>query len=203
VLHPEKYAVACEWARQIKTEAEAGRIDCDRPEVDITTKTPISTGYDYGLESWRRAPRFMQTTKRAPAPWGKALFTRAALKGYADSVGERPPFLFPETARQAGPFAADQGAPAPDTKEPPQEWRNGLKRIAYEEAVKLIRAHGVLHGPALWAAMKARDDVKEAGRDSDQIEPKVCESKLTRGEGRVSKTQVQNAWRKSLAELLK
>ncbi len=102
----------------------------------------------------------------------------------------------------AGPVDADQGTPASGTKEPPQEWRNGLKRMAYEEAVKLIREHGVLHGPALWEAMRARDDVKPAGRDSDQIEPTVCVSKLTRGEARVSKTQVQNAWRKSLAELL-
>jgi hypothetical protein len=74
--------------------------------------------------------------------------------------------------------------------------------MAHEEAVNLVREHGALHGPALWAAMKAREDVKEAGRDSDQIEPKVCKSKLTRGEARVSKTQVQNAWRKELAELL-
>ena len=135
--------------------------------------------------------------------WVYALFTRAALKGYADSIGERPAFLFPETEQQARPVVAVQGAPALDTNEPPQEWRNGLKRIAYEEAVKLVQEHGVLHGPALWAAMNARDDVKEAGRDSDQIEPRVCESKLIRGEARVSKTQIQNAWRKSLGKLLR
>lgn len=102
----------------------------------------------------------------------------------------------------AGPVVAEQGAPASDTNEPPQEWRNGLKRMAYEEAEKLIRVHRVLRGPALWAAMKARDDVKEAGRDSDQIEPKAIQIGWTRGEARIGKTQVQNGWRKELAKLL-
>jgi hypothetical protein len=200
VLEPYRFAVAKERFRQIKQAAEAGRIDYERPD-----QIPRAVN-EYGritLSGWRRGGTVIQTTDPEPVAWEGALFTRAALKGYADSIGERPAFLFPEAEQQACPVVAVQGAPALDTKEPPQEWRNGLKRIAYEEAVKLIRAHGVLHGPALWAAMKARDDVKEAGRDSDKIEPKVCESKLTRGEARVSKTQVQNDWRKSLAELLK
>ena len=94
VLHPEKYAVACEWARRIRTEAEADRIKYDRPEVDKTTNARIPQGID--LEGWGRAPRVVQWTERAPVHWGGALFTRAALKGYADFIGERPAFLFPE-----------------------------------------------------------------------------------------------------------
>lgn len=118
-------------------------------------------------------------------------------------AGVYPEKIRQEAERAADPVAACQGASDSDAKEPPQKWRNGLKRMAYEEAAKLIRKHGVLHGPALWAAMCARGDVKVAGRDSGQIEPKVFISNLIRGEARIGKTQVQNAWRNELAELLK
>jgi hypothetical protein len=114
--------------------------------------------------------------------------------------------LYPESRREpegpAGQVVADHGAPDSEAKAPPERWRNGLKRIAYEEAANLVRNNGKLHGPALWGAMCAHNDVKEAGRNSGQIELKICVTGLSRGEARVSKTQVQNAWRKDLSELL-
>ena len=109
VLEPARVAVMQERFRQIKQAAEAGRINYDRPEVNKTTSVPLSTGFD--LEGWGRAPRVVQTTRRVPVDWSYALFTRAALKGYADSIGERPAFLFPEAVEVSALRCLDKTAP--------------------------------------------------------------------------------------------
>ncbi len=112
---PGKFAVMREWAQQIKQAAEAGRIDHNRPDVDITTNQTIPRAVDeYGLvtlSGWRRGPRVIPTTKRGPVAWEGALFTRAALKGYADSIGERPAFLFPEAVEVSALRCLDKTDP--------------------------------------------------------------------------------------------
>lgn len=99
-LHPERFAAAQERFRQIKEAAESGCIEYNRPEADRTVNKRIPGGVDdYGridLNGWGRGSTVVKTTERGPVPWGKATFSRAALKGYADSIGERPAFLFPE-----------------------------------------------------------------------------------------------------------
>lgn len=113
--HPERFAAARERAKQIKTEAEAGRIDYDRPEVDKTINKRIPDGFGSDTwnrrDDWRRGPTVIKTTERGPVPWEQALFTRAALKGYADSIGERPAFLFPEAVDVSALRCLDKANP--------------------------------------------------------------------------------------------
>lgn len=117
VLHPERYAAACERFRQIKEEAEAGCIEFDRPEVDRTVSKRVPAGVDdfgrINLSGWGRefGATVIKATERGPVSWGKALFTRAALKGYADSIGERPAFLFPEAVEVSALRCLDRADP--------------------------------------------------------------------------------------------
>jgi hypothetical protein len=43
-----------------------------------------------------------------------------------------------EAEQQAGPVIADQGAPASDTNEPPQEWQRGIRRVAWDAAAVIV-----------------------------------------------------------------
>ncbi len=112
---PGEFAVMRERAQQIKQAAEAGRIDYKRPDVDRKINQAIPRAVDeYGLvtlSGWRRGPTAIQTTERGPVAWESALFTRAALKGYADSIGERPAFLFPEAVEVSALRCLDKTDP--------------------------------------------------------------------------------------------
>ena len=116
-LHPERFAAARERFRQIKEAAESGEIEYDRPEADKTVSKRVSSGADdygrIGLNEWGRRPVAMviKTTERGPVSWEKATFTRAALKMYADSIGERPAFLFPEAVEVSALRCLDKGGP--------------------------------------------------------------------------------------------
>lgn len=114
-LHPERYAAARERFRQIKQAAEAGVIKYDRPEENRTVNKRIPGGVDlYGrvdLNGWSRASTVIKTTERGPVSWEYAKFTRAALRQYADSVGVRPSFLFPEAAEVSALRCLDRTGP--------------------------------------------------------------------------------------------
>lgn len=116
-LHPERFAAALERFRQIKNAAESGEIEYDRPEADKTVSKRVSSGADdwgrISLNDWGRRPVAMviQTTERGPVSWEKATFTRAALKVYADSIGERPAFLFPEAVEVSALRCMDRTNP--------------------------------------------------------------------------------------------
>jgi hypothetical protein len=107
-LHPERYAVACERAKQIIRAAEGGGIKYERPEIEITKNVsiPIADGWGRGRRSGS-----IPTKERVPVDWGDALFTRAALKGYADSIGERPAFLFPDAVEVSALRCLDKTDP--------------------------------------------------------------------------------------------
>ncbi len=109
VLQPERFAAAQERGRQIRQAAEDGSIDYERPEVERSKNTRIPTGID--LTGWGRGSTVIQTKERCPAAWGHALFTRAALKGYADSIGERPAFLFPDAVEVSALRCLDKAGP--------------------------------------------------------------------------------------------
>lgn len=113
--HPERFAAASERAKQIRKEAEAGRIDFDRPEIDRTVNERVPAPVDeYGLISlndWARKSMVIKRTERGLVSWGQALFTRAALKEYADSIGERPAFLFPEAVEVSALRCLDKAGP--------------------------------------------------------------------------------------------
>lgn len=109
---PARYAVMQEWAKLLKQAAEDGRIDYERPEVN-RTKT-VAAHDDFGrisLSDWGRNPSVIQTTERGPVAWTGALFTRAALMGYADSIGQRPAFLFPDAVEVSALRCLDKSAP--------------------------------------------------------------------------------------------
>lgn len=114
-LHPERFAAARERFRQIAEAAADGDIEYDRPEADRTVNKRVPGGGDYyggiDLNAWGRGATVIKTTERGPVPWGKALFTRAALRGYADSIGERPAFLFPEAVEVSALRCLDRTDP--------------------------------------------------------------------------------------------
>lgn len=114
-LHPERFAAFRERFRQIKEAAESGKIEYDRPEVNRQVNKRISGGDDsYGrvdLNGWSRGSTVIKTTERGPVSWERAKFTRAALRGYADSIRERPAFLFPETVEASALRCLDKSDP--------------------------------------------------------------------------------------------
>lgn len=109
---PARYAVMEERARQIKKAAEDGRIDYERPEINRPKKVAVPDVFSrISLSDWGRNKTVYQTTERGPVSWLNALFTRAALRRYADSIGQRPAFLYPEAVEVSALRCLDKSAP--------------------------------------------------------------------------------------------
>lgn len=105
---PARFAVMQERFRQIKQAAEAARINYDRPEVNKSVSKRVPTGR---LNEFGWCDTVIQTTERGPVSWERALITRAALRGYAVSIGERPAFLFPEAVEVSALRCLDKTDP--------------------------------------------------------------------------------------------
>lgn len=96
-LYPERCAAASERARQLQEACEAGTLEYERPIVPVTKNVVVQSVpiMGWGGEFSGGKTKVKQTTNEA-APWRRALLSRAALRVYADSIGKRPLFLFPE-----------------------------------------------------------------------------------------------------------
>lgn len=106
-VEPRRKAVKDEIFRQIQKAAEFGQIAYERPQVDKTTTV---MPYDFVRTPLRDLEGY-QKTERVPVSWGGALFTRVALRNYADSIGLRPAFLFPEVVEISALRCLDKSAP--------------------------------------------------------------------------------------------
>lgn len=84
---------------------------------------------------------------------------------------------------------------------PPVAWSRGMKRVAWEEARKIVNETRRLNGPALWSAITARDDaVTISGKV--QATYKNASGFDKPGEESVKEKTVKGDWRKQLADLL-
>lgn len=92
------------------------------------------------------------------------------------------------------------GASPPASEAPPPEWSRGLKRIAWEEARKIVSEVADLSGPLLWNAMCARTDcVRVSGITLRIKNPTGFERQ---GEGECSRNSVNKKWTRDLKDLL-
>lgn len=99
--YPDKLALADAWLQNLQNAAKAGKLDHDRPDAvrDTWELSPIPLTSSGGWGDFEHPSRQrVKTQRKAPVPWPEVRVFRAALRVYADSVGQRPPFLFPEAA---------------------------------------------------------------------------------------------------------
>jgi hypothetical protein len=75
--------------------------------------------------------------------WPAALVSRAELRRYAESIGQRPAFLFPGIAGAETKHCTPKqsGAAGSNTNDPPKEWARGIRRVAWD-AAKTITENG-------------------------------------------------------------
>jgi hypothetical protein len=110
--YPEKMAGAQEIERRIRGKAEAGELKYDRPveTIRFTKQIPSDSRFDeWGRRDQRS--RNVETDVTGPVSWDQATFSRAVLKEFADSIGQRPEFLFPEAVSVAALRCLDRTHP--------------------------------------------------------------------------------------------
>jgi len=123
--YPEKLALADAWLQKLQNAAKAGKLDHDRPDVvcDTWELSPIPLVSSGGWGDFEHPSRQrVKTQRKAPVPWPEVLVFRAALRVYADSIGQRPAFLF-------DPELPDNGESSSLPKGNPKDWRIDLIRL--------------------------------------------------------------------------
>lgn len=83
------------WSRRLEKAAEAGELPHEKPVLKTDVKT---SGRVIGSNYLGTPSR--PATYREADDWRFALVARADLRTYAESIGQRPAFLFAETAGQ-------------------------------------------------------------------------------------------------------
>lgn len=123
--YPDKLAVANAWLQNLQNAAQAGKLDHDRPDTirntwELSPIPLISDGRwgDFERPSGQR----VKTQRKAPVPWPEVLVFRAALRAYADSIDQRPAFLF-------DPELPDNSESPPLPKGNLKDWRIDLIRL--------------------------------------------------------------------------
>lgn len=115
--YPGKRAAAREWLRLLKVHAADGRLPAERRQVTTTVPcvlVPIGSSDPWlqADDAWtsefgraRRPVRQVLQQVTVPCAWELATVKRADLRAFAQSIGQRPAFLFREAP--SGPAATE------------------------------------------------------------------------------------------------
>lgn len=159
----------------VRLGTENGERCPSRPPL-LSCEQPPPTGRGKQLTGAVTASSYIggQSRKATHAPdvtdWPAARVSRAELRRYAESIGQRPAFLFPaesrrEAERPAGPVVADQGAPDSEKLEPQPAWARGIRRVAWDAANAIIGRGEKLTTIALENEMLVTGKVERKGRE--------------------------------------
>ena len=133
--------------------------------------------------------------------WRNVIVARADVRAYAESIGERPAFFFPETAPSlmgnspgAGLGVSDSGDAAP-----PDKWARGIRRVAFDAAKAIVANGAKLTAEGLGKAMLDSGDVE---LKSDEYQLKSTDANLTDREMK-AKSKTIAGWVTDLKKLPK
>lgn len=166
VRHAVELALARGWFGRLEKEAKkakAGKLPIigDPPTKRIQISGAVAGSQYLGTPS---RPAEYRTV---PADdWRGALVALADLRAYAESIGQRPVFLFPKVPTDSPPTGL--GASESVAAEPPNEWQRGIRHVAFNVATAIVANGGKLTADGLGKAML----------DSDKVELKNDEYQL-------------------------
>lgn len=123
---------------------------------------------------------------------------RAHLRQWCEARSIRPAFLFGRD--ESTPQGIASQANAADRAEGCDQWKRGLKLVAWECATAIRTAEKPLTGPALWDAIAADSRVKI--RDKDTAEYKDSDPSMKGGEVSAKFLTISKDWRKQLDSLI-
>lgn len=125
---------------------------------------------------------------------------RTDLRQWCEARGMRPAFLF--VRDESTPEGiANQVNDAANQVEICDQWKRGLKLVAWECATAIRTAQKPLTGPALWDAIAADSRVKI--RDKDTAEYKDSDPSMKGGEVSAKFQTISKDWRKQLDSLIR
>lgn len=155
-LYPVEWANTQNRAEDMAKLAEDGGLPYEKP-VPLTPGHLIERGYSNAITGERRPARYEMVPN-----WSAALVARADLRAYAESIGQRPAFLFPDIAgAETKHYAPTQsGAAGSNTNDPPAEWARGIRRIAWDAAAVIVKKGDRLTTDGLGKQMLKSDKVE-------------------------------------------
>lgn len=125
---------------------------------------------------------------------------RAHLRQWCEARGMRPAFLFGRDEIDPEGSATKANGDA-NQVEICDQWKRGLKRVAWECATAIHAADKLITGPALWDAIVADSRVKI--RDKDTAEYKNSDPSMKGGEVSAKFQTISKDWRKQLDSLIR
>jgi hypothetical protein len=197
-LYPVEWENAKSRATAMVRLAKAGRLPYEKPVPKKNVKT---SGRVIGSQYLGTAHLSRPATSREDDDWSAARVARADLRAYAESIGQRPAFLFPEIAGAETKHCAptQSGAAGSNTNDPPAGWARGIRRVAWDAAAVIVKKGVKLTGQGLEIAMHNSNKVE---LKNDEYQLKSTEGDLNEREMKV-KPKTIIGWVTELKKLLK
>lgn len=196
--YPVELAAARGWLGRLEEEAKAGNLPIQGEEP---TKPKRTRGAIVGSQYLGIPSRPAEYRMVADDDWRNVIVARADVRAYAESIGERPAFFFPETAPSlmgnspgAGLGVSDSGDAAP-----PDKWARGIRRVAFDAAKAIVANGAKLTAEGLGKAMLDSGDVE---LKSDEYQLKSTDANLTDREMK-AKSKTIAGWVTDLKKLPK
>lgn len=158
-------AAARGWYAKLKELAEAGELTYEKP---VPTRQGACTSRAVTYMDGRYKPAKYQQVE----DWPAARVALADLLAYAESIGQRPAFFFPdaEGAETKKNALEQRSTPGSKTNNPPKEWARGMRRVAWDAAKAIIEGGDNLTAEGLEKAMLDSEKVELAG-DEYRLKP--------------------------------
>lgn len=149
--------------------------------------------------AWRNdVPGALKVTTYEDDPKKALYIQRAHFRLWCEARNMRPAFLFGGSDENRGSIATKVNV-GDTQKEIPDQWKRGLKLVAYSCARTIVQEGKNLSGPALWDAVAADSRVKI--RDTRTAEYSNSDASMTGGEVSATADTIKKDWRKQLETL--
>ncbi len=149
-FYAKPLAAARGWFGRLKDAAEAGKLPICGPVPTRKEQTSRGVGGSPYLGIPSRPAEYREVEN-----WREARVALADLRAYAESIGERPAFFFPETAADLTGNSPGAGLGASDSAGavPPKQWARGIRRVAFDAAKVIVANDAYLTADGLEKAM--------------------------------------------------
>lgn len=142
----------------------------------------------------------LQVSTYEDDPEERLYIQRAHLSQWCITRGMRPAFLFGGEDAPPEGIATQANGDTKQRGEIGDQWKRGLKLVAWECATAILAAGNPLTGPALWDKISTDSRVKI--RDQKNAEYKNADPSMKGGEVNAAIDTIRKDWRKQLAELI-
>lgn len=192
--YPEQWATAQDCAQRLVIEAESVRLAYEKP-LPLMPGALLERAYSNALTGERRPARYEMVPD-----WGAARVARADLRAFAESIGERPAFLFPESecAEMKQGTPERHGAVCDTSAAPPKEWARGIRHVAFGSSSAIVGRADKLTAAGLEKAML---DSGKVELKNDEYQLKSTDASLSEREMKAKPATIAG-WVTALKKLL-